>query len=133
MRLDKKPRCGAAHTGYVVPDALPVLISLAPHGARALPSIGPRGVRIVASVCVRNRSIKILSAGSIHRRYSGDTVSNRCWCITSEAQCAAGPNRILKKPSMTFPATPSEKCDFRMAYIFNGCKPLKMVARPCAA
>ena len=32
---------------------------------------------------------------------------------------------------MTFSNTRSEKCDFRIAYIFNGCKPLKKTVYPC--
>ena len=31
---------------------------------------------------------------------------------------------------MTLSATPSEKCDSRVAYIFNGLQPSKMVAHP---
>jgi len=38
---------------------------------------------------------------------------------------------MLKKSSMTFSTARSEKCDFRIAYIFNGCKPVKMTAHPC--
>jgi len=32
---------------------------------------------------------------------------------------------------MTYSTTRSEKCDFRIAYIFDGCKPLKMTVHPC--
>ncbi len=45
--------------------------------------------------------------------------------------CISQPSsRLLKKPSMTFSATPFEKCESRMAYIFNGLQPSKMVAHP---
>jgi hypothetical protein len=38
---------------------------------------------------------------------------------------------MLKKSSMTFSTTQSEKCDFRIAYISNGLQPLEMMVHPC--
>jgi len=32
---------------------------------------------------------------------------------------------------MTFSTTRSEKCDFRITYIFNGLQPSKMTVHPC--
>jgi len=40
-------------------------------------------------------------------------------------------NKQLKKPSMAFATSPSEKRGFRMDPIFNGLKPLKMAVHPC--
>ena len=55
----------------------------------------------------------------------------RCYEIISPSTAPdASTSSMLKKPSMTFSAAPSEKCDSRMAYIFNGGKPSKMVAHP---
>jgi hypothetical protein len=38
---------------------------------------------------------------------------------------------MLKKSSMTFSTTRSEKCDFHIPYIFNGWSPLKKTVHPC--
>jgi hypothetical protein len=40
-------------------------------------------------------------------------------------------SKMLHKSSMTYSTTRSEKCDFRIAYIFNGSKPSKMPVHPC--
>jgi general secretion pathway protein I len=38
---------------------------------------------------------------------------------------------LLKKPSMASSTSPSEKCDFRTAFIFNGLQPPKTAVLPC--
>jgi hypothetical protein len=43
------------------------------------------------------------------------------------------PGSLLKKPSLGFPTSPNEKCDFHLAHIFNGLQPSKMAVHPCTA
>jgi hypothetical protein len=43
----------------------------------------------------------------------------------------SGTSRLLKKPSMAFSISQSEKRGFRIAPIFNGLQPSKMSVHPC--
>ncbi len=43
------------------------------------------------------------------------------------------PGRMLKKSSLTYSSTRSEKYDFRITYIFNGLQPSKMAVHPCTS